>query len=348
MTERETLRLLSFGAGAIGTFIGGSLALQGHEVSFVERPEMVAQLKEKPLRLNLHGVEHEVMAAGAYSSIKEALAVGEYDVVLFALKAYDTDAALASIKPLANKIPPVLCLQNGVDNEGNIASVLGKEKVISCTITSAIGRRDIGDIVLEKSRGMGIARGLPLTEKLATELNKAGIRTELFECAEDMKWSKMITNLLSNAGSAILGIPPGEVFANKYAFRIEIAQIVECLKVMNARGINVVDLPGVPVKALAFAIRFLPTFIKQPILSWQVGGGRGEKMPSFYLDLQNGRGKSEVSYLNGAVSRFGKEVGVNTPVNNFLSETLNAMVAGELPQDAYLRNPEKLYRAIFH
>ncbi|HEX7433758.1 MAG TPA: 2-dehydropantoate 2-reductase N-terminal domain-containing protein, partial [Anaerolineaceae bacterium] len=41
------LRFLIFGAGAIGTYIGGSLALAGHNVIFFERPEIALRLRER-------------------------------------------------------------------------------------------------------------------------------------------------------------------------------------------------------------------------------------------------------------------------------------------------------------
>ncbi len=47
------LKVLSFGAGAIGTYIGGSLALAGHQVVFVEQPKVVEELRERGLRLDL-------------------------------------------------------------------------------------------------------------------------------------------------------------------------------------------------------------------------------------------------------------------------------------------------------
>jgi 2-dehydropantoate 2-reductase len=47
------LKVLSFGAGAIGTYIGGSLALAGHQVVFVEHPSIVDELRERGLRLDL-------------------------------------------------------------------------------------------------------------------------------------------------------------------------------------------------------------------------------------------------------------------------------------------------------
>ena len=38
-------RFLVFGAGAIGSLIGGKLALQGHEVTFLEREKDIAHLQ---------------------------------------------------------------------------------------------------------------------------------------------------------------------------------------------------------------------------------------------------------------------------------------------------------------
>jgi Ketopantoate reductase PanE/ApbA C terminal. len=76
----------------------------------------------------------------------------------------------------------------------------------------------------------------------------------------------------------------------------------ECLAVMKAQGIDVVDLPKTPVRALAFATR-LPLWLSKPLLGRAAGSGRGGKMPSFHIDLHSGRGKSEVDYLHGAVVR---------------------------------------------
>lgn len=50
-------------------------------------------------------------------------------------------------------------------------------------------------------------------------------------------------------------------------------------------------------------------------------------MPSLHIDLHGGRGKTEVDYLNGAVVRFGLRLGVPTPINRVLNETLLALIA---------------------
>jgi len=343
------LKILSFGAGAIGSYIGGSLALAGHSLVFVERPEVLDELRERGLRLDL-SIDKRRTAKGAYlvdpsmfvaaGSLEDALNYGPYDVAIYALKSFDTPAALEGIEPFAEKMPPVLCLSNGVDNERALAGVLGDEKVIYGTVTSAIGRRGLGDIVLEKLRGIGIASTHPISNRLTAAANQAYLNAQSFSDPAAMKWSKMLTNLIANPTSAILDMTAAEIFAHKKLYALEIEMLRECLSVMEAQGIKVVDLPGTPVRALAFATR-LPLWLSKPLLTKAAGGGRGGQMPSFHIDLYGGRGKSEVDFLHGAVVRAGEKVGLPTPVNKLLTETLLALTNGEMTLEKYARQPEK-------
>lgn len=348
------LKVLVFGAGAIGTYIGGSLALAGQQVVFVERPKTVEELRQRGLRLDLTLDKRRQSKAACrvdpasfviVSTLEEALRYGPFDVALFALKSFDTQAALEGIKPYADKAPPILCLSNGVSNELTIANALGRDKAIYGTVTTAIGRRGAGDIVLERLRGVGIAKGHTLSEKLNNVFNAAYLNSNLFEDADSMKWSKMLTNLIANPTSAILNMTAREVFANKNLYKLEIEMLRECLAVIDAKGFKVVDLPGTPVRALAFATK-LPLWLSKPLLGRAAGAGRGAKMPSFHIDLHSGRGKSEVEYLHGAVVRAGETCNVPTPVNKVLTEILLALTNKEIPLEEFARKPEKLLAKI--
>ena len=344
------LKILTFGAGAIGTYIGGSLVLAGHQVVFVERPKTVDELRERGLRLDLT-LDTRRQTRDAFvinspsvvivSTLDEALRYGPFDLALFALKSFDTQSALDGMKPFVDKLPPLLCLSNGVSNEAAIAEVLGKDKVIYGTVTTAIGRRGAGDIVLERLRGVGVAKGHPLSEKINNQLNIAQLNSRLFDNAASMKWSKMLTNLLANPSSAILDMTAAEIFASRDLYKLEIDMLKECLAVMEAQGIEVIDLPGTPVRALAFATT-LPLWLSKPLVGRAAGAGRGGKMPSFHIDLHAGRGKSEVEYLHGEVVRAGKRVNVPTPVNKLLTETLLALTNKEIPLEEFAHKPEKL------
>lgn len=344
----ETLRVLCFGVGAIGTYVGGSLALAGCEVVFIERPALVETLLKKGLHLGLPVGEKVVEHPTIVLSIQEALATGKFDVAILAIKSFDTASFIEEILPFLGSIPPILCLQNGVDNEPALEKALGKEKVIAGTVTTAIGRRDVGDIAVERLRGIGVFSGHPISKRLVEKMDEAGLKPELIPDAAAMKWSKMVTNLIANASSAILDMTPAEIFKHPGLFEIEIRQLHEVLAVMEKKNIKVIDLPGTPVKLLAWAVKALPLAISRPLLAKAVGGGRGGKMPSFHIDLYSGRGVSEIDYLNGAVVRNGKQAGVATPVNALLTEILLGMTRGEIDKAEYAHQPENLIALANH
>lgn len=356
MKHTVSVNVLVYGAGAIGTYFGGSLAQAGHKVTFIEQPKVADDLNQRGLTLDLRIDPrrkeslplHLVPGSfDCYGSLEQALGKGPFDAAIFALKSFDTVAALQSLQPFKDQLPPVLCLQNGVENETAIAAVLGANKVLYGTTTHSVARQSAGSIVLERCRGVGLAPGADkalqtLAGDLAEAMNEAWLNARLYPRPADMKWSKMLTNLLGNATAAILDMTPAEVFQNQGLFKLEMGMMQETLLVMEALGIHPVNLPGVPVSLLSWAVFDLPASIAKPLMVKLVGGGRGGKMPSFHIDLHSGRGRSEVDYLNGAVVRAGERVRVATPINRLLNQTLMDLVAGKQEVSTYSRHPEKL------
>jgi 2-dehydropantoate 2-reductase len=342
----ERLTWLIFGAGAIGTYVGGSLILHGHKVVFLDLPEAVTNILEHGLKLNLHGQEHRILHPVIYTTPPGAISHSSFDISVFALKSYNTELALDLIRPFTDQIPPVLCLQNGVENEPALESVLGKDKVIAGTVTSAISRRAVGDILLERLRGVGIANTHPLSPRIAQALSDSGLNARLYSSPSSMKWSKMLTNLLANASSAILDMTPAEILAHPGLYRVEIAQLREAIQVCRAHQIQIVDLPGTPVRIYTWLISNLPPSVSRVFLSRIAGKGRGQKMPSFHIDLHSGIGKSEVDYLNGAVVRFGEHMNIPTPVNRWLNQTLRMLTQKSMSLDEYSHQPEKYLNTV--
>jgi 2-dehydropantoate 2-reductase len=347
------MKWLCFGAGAIGTYIGGSLALAGEELTFLEQPAVLGELQRKGLRLDLRADKRRPSADALilaptsvrfFESLPEALEHGPFDAAIYALKSFDTAAATDAMRPMAERMPPVVCFSNGIDNEDLLRGALGEGKVIPATVTTAVGRGGPGDIVLERLRGVGVSSKHPTSKRLLAAANAALLNARAYSDPAAMKWSKMLTNLIANPTSAILDMTASEVLNHPRIYQLEMAMLRECLAVMRALRIPVVDLPGTPVRALALAAR-LPGWASKPFLSKAAGAGRGGKMPSFHIDLHSGRGRSEVEYLHGAVARSGAAAGVSTPVNAFLTETLLALTRGDMPREEFAREPDKLLRA---
>jgi 2-dehydropantoate 2-reductase len=352
----EFLNFLVFGAGAIGTYVGGSLAAAGHRVTFIDQPEVIQQLRSQGLLLDLSAdrrrhttpkisLSSQNKSVRFAASLQEALQDQLFDFGIFALKSFDTFAAVEAMRPFVVDLPPFLCLSNGVENESALAEALGKDKVLAGTVTSSVGRRAAGNIVLERLRGVGVEDGHPLSLCLASALDEAGLNTRLYPRAAEMKWSKLLTNLLANASTAILDMSPSEVLADPRLFNLEMSMLREALQVMRARGIRVVDTPKTPVRLLALAVS-LPSSLARPLLVKAAGGGRGKKMPSFHIDLYARRGRTEVQWLNGAVTRFGEQARITTPVNRLLTDTLLSMTCGDISLAEMAHQPEKLLKLV--
>jgi len=350
------MKILFFGAGAIGTYIGGSLASAGHAVTFIERPEPADAIRARGLKVRRGAQAETIRNISVVTSPAEALAAGPYDFGVFALKSFDTATALQELRAAAHlppaeaqpsvPVPPLLCFQNGVDNEAEIVRSLGADHVIAGTVTTAVGKPGPGEAVEERKRGVGVALGHPLSVPVVQALNQARLNARPYPAPGPMKWSKVLTNLIGNATSAILDLPVAALFADRRLFALEVAVLRECLAVMRAQAYAPVDLPGTPVRALVLAVERLPRALAQPILTRAVGGGRGGKMPSFHIDLHGGRGRTEVRWLNGAVVAHGARLGVAAPVNQALTDTLEALSAGRLDKEQFRQRPENLLRLI--
>jgi 2-dehydropantoate 2-reductase len=335
------MKIIIFGAGAIGSYFGASLLLGGNEVVFLEREPAAGVLKRSGITMKRKGLVQKVSGLRIFTDYEEIAPSGPFDLGILAVKSYDTEGFIAGIRMFKDILPPILSLQNGVANEDILSAFIGREKVIAGSVTTAIGREGTGEIVVEKLRGVGIAGSSELVSEIVKVFNESGLIAKGYPRVLDMKWSKMLTNLQANATSAILNMLPGEIYANRKLFSLEMEQLREALEVMRAQEIKVVDLPRTPVRLLA-AGSGLPFWLGQPIIGSVLGKGRGDKQPSFLIEIQNKTGKSEVAFLNGAVVSHGKEKVISTPINSVLTNTLMGIVSGNINQQDFDHQPERL------
>ena len=94
---------LLIGAGAIGTYIGASLAHAGCKVSFLERAEFTEQLRQTGVKLKLPASEIVIPKVEVFSNPQQAF-MQKYDVVVFAMKSFDTKIAAESLHPIRARL----------------------------------------------------------------------------------------------------------------------------------------------------------------------------------------------------------------------------------------------------
>jgi len=241
-------------------------------------------------------------------------------------------------------------IQNGVGGDAIAAGVLGDTPIVAGVITWVVSTAAPGEYVVQsRRRGLGLApytatqQSVHALERLFRD---AGMRCRVYEDARAMRWSKLLLNILGNALPAILDLSPAEVFADEHLYALERAAFLEALAVMRAAAIPVVDLPGYPVRGLVTVMERLPEHYSRPLMARLIAGGRSGKAPSLQIDLRQGRSRSEVTSLNGAVVREGERLGVATPANAAICETLLGILSGTVPREDVRRNPSTLLRRI--
>ena len=124
------MKLLIYGAGAIGGSIGAHLARAGHEVTLVDRDEAhVSAMQRRGLELR-----------GPVASFRTPVTActptqlgGSYRVILLCVKSQHTEAAVKMLQPGLAPQGFVVSMQNGL-NEPLIASMVGAERTLGAFI----------------------------------------------------------------------------------------------------------------------------------------------------------------------------------------------------------------------
>jgi len=333
------MRYLIYGTGAVGGYLGGLLNLSGIRTTFLARPRIAAALQESGLQIRAKSNQGQIPEPRVFVSAEEALNQPAPDVILLTVKAYDVEAAAGQIQEYAPEPIPIVCFTNGVGSEANLSNLLTQHAILPATTTTAVQMRENGVVQIERKRGVGLAGTHPIIASITSDFSQAGIRVRRYQNPERMKWSKLLTNIISNATSAIVGWPPKRVFNHPGLYRLEVEALRETVRVMRSMGIRPQNLPKVPVALLSFGI-FFPVSITNGILGRIVSKGRGSKRPSFHYDI--GRGRSEVGWLNGAVVKEGERIGLPTPANRILTETMLKLTEDATEHEQFHDHPTEL------
>ncbi|MEM7332035.1 MAG: 2-dehydropantoate 2-reductase [Chloroflexota bacterium] len=338
------MKILVYGAGAIGGYFGGRLSQSGHNVTFIVREVNAEAIDSFGLTIVEKGLETTARPKTA-SSIPQAFNNNqEYDLIILGMKSYDLFPSLDPLIAFCPNPKKILTTQNGIGIENKLVEQFGAESVIAGSVTLPISKETSNRIKVEREGGIALAPTSPKQQikAWAQLFQKAQIPTTRFKDFESMKWSKAMLNIVGNASSAILNRSPKAVYSSEIMYDLEIRMLKEMLKVMEAKKLSVVDLPGYSAKNLAFGVRRMPRGLLKPILSNVVSNGRGDKMPSFHIDLNNRKGKSEVIYHNAAIAQVGKQLNIATPVNAALASVLIKIIRQEVDWREFNGRPKRL------
>lgn len=300
------MRYLIIGAGAVGGTIGGLLAAAGKDVVLVARGPHLAALRKNGLRLELPRGDQE-LAIPAVAGPDE-LTPREDDLLVLAVKTQDTAAALDTWSGFGGR-PPVVCAQNGVENERLALRRLPDVYGMCVWLPSSHLVPGVVQAPCAPLTGMLHVGRYPSGEdatarRIAADLSDAGFGAPVTREVMAWKYAKLISNL-ANAVEAVCGPAPEQPLA-ELALRA------------RAEGTAVLDAAGIPYVSAELQDETRGQLMRpQPVKGRTRGGG------SSWQSLQRGTGSIETDYLNGEIVMLGRRLGIPTPVNEALLHLAN-------------------------
>jgi 2-dehydropantoate 2-reductase len=295
------MRFVVYGAGAIGGVIGGRLVEHGHDVALIARGAHYEAIRDHGLTIESPDgtVTVEVEAVGHPSK----LGFTDADIVILATKSQDTLAALTALAGATAPTTPVVCAQNGVENERValrwFANVYGM--CVMCPAAHLVP----GVVQAYSSPTPGILHvgrfpvGIDdVAEHIAAALRDATFASEARPDIMRWKYTKLLMNLANAAEAAFA--PSDARNAVGTRVREEGAQVLRAAGIAFATNDEDAALRG-------------DTLRIRPIGSERRGGG------SSWQSLERRTGSVESDYLNGEIVALARLHGVPAPVNEALA-----------------------------
>ena len=289
------MKVTVVGAGAVGGYFGGRLAASGNDVAFLARGRHLEALRDAGLRVQ--SVQGDLSLRVTVTD--DPTRVGPTDYVLFCVKAYDTESASSLLPPLLAEDTAVISLQNGIDNEDILASVVGSDHVVggvayiySTLAEPGVIRHTGGptSVVVGELQGGASER----VSRFIEGCLRAGFSAEQSVDIRSVLWSKFACICAMGGLTAAIRLPVGDVRStpsSRELFRRVVAEVGE---VARAEGVDLGD--DLPDRHLALADGLEP-----------------HGFSSLYHDLINGN-RMELDPLLGAAVRRGAAAGVSTPM----------------------------------
>lgn len=313
MAADHRLRIAVAGAGSVGCYVGGCLALAGRDVTLLLRPALAEAIARHGLRLSgLDGTDRLIEPAAVRLATDPEAAFAGADVILVTVKSGDTPAMAGLIAEHGPSGVTVVSLQNGVGNPGVLLARLGgMARVVAGMVPfNVVQTRPEGGpprFHRATSGTLLIGAGVP---GLRAGLDVEGLRVAEHRDMAGVLWGKLILNL-NNALNALAGIPLARELSDRRWRLLLARQIEEALAVLDAAGVHPDRIERVPARAIPHILR-LPDILFR-LLARRMLAIDPEARSSMWEDLLRGR-KTEIDYLQGAILSLARKAGVATPV----------------------------------
>ncbi len=299
-------RYVVFGAGAVGGVVGARLSQAGHDVALIARGAHLEAIRSHGLRL-LTPIEDVTLQIPAAADPAELDVGRDGDVVLLAVKSQDTLGALDRLRAAGADAVPVVCVQNGVENERVAqrrfsdvygAYVLAPTNHLEPGVVEATGSNLSGFLYFGRYPS-GSDR---LCDEIAETLSGARFVSRAVDDVMRLKHAKLLLNLANVVGALFADAP-------------QLSDLEARVRTEGEAVLQAASIPHDDPHASDRQTRWKDLGVAA--IEGRIRGGS-----STWQSLKRGSpthpATLETDYLNGEISLLGRLHGVPTPLNDAL------------------------------
>lgn len=298
------MKILIYGIGGVGGFIGGKLAQTQHQVTFIARGAHLKAIQENGL--SVESITGN-FTAYPHHATDDLSTIDTPDLVIFGTKSWQLEKVAKEILQYTNDSTLFLPLQNGANNTEILNTVLPKQQVLAglCRMISFIKSPGVisnPDIPPTFLFGEQDNTRTPRVNAILAIFKEAGLHAEIPENIQVAIWQKFLFITTVSAIGGLTRAPIGVMRDTPYIKDLMLKTAQEVAAVAKAKGI---PLPEDTInKTFAAIARQAPN-----------------TTASTQRDLMEGK-PSELENFNGFIVKEGKKLGVPTPVNELIYELL--------------------------
>ena len=298
------MRIGIMGSGGLGGYFGARLALGGADVRFIARGRHLEAMRRDGLRVE----GPEPLHVRSVQATDNPAHAGVVDVVLLGVKLWDTEQAIAQMRPMVGPDTTVISFQNGVLKDQSLRSafdpkqIMGGVGYVATTIEAPGVIRQTGPmqrLIFGEFDGSRSARG----EALLAACLAGGINAELSGDILREIWQKYVFLVGLSGTTTTMRRTIGPIRSNPQtrAFLLDVMR--EVVAVGRAHGVA------------------LPEDYAEAAGMERADTVSPDMTSSMHHDLERGN-PLEVRWLAGGVVELGRAKGVPTPLNRAIADIL--------------------------
>ncbi|MEA1912016.1 MAG: 2-dehydropantoate 2-reductase [Spirochaetota bacterium] len=301
------MKISIIGAGAMGSLYGGKLSLAGNNVVLYDiNKAHVDMINSKGLIIEESATGEKIIAHPIASSNPDD--VSGSDLLIIFVKSTATKLVAEQFAKFAKPETIALTLQNGLGNEDILRDVFGAERTAAGVTSQGATFLAPGEIRHAGNGPTHICMSNKDNDKLKDVISvfsDSGFEIHIEENIADLVWSKLIINVGINAVTALSGLENGKLLDYPDMKSLMADLVGEAVKVAEKKGVK-----------LSYA---------DPLqIVYDVSEKTSLNRSSMLQDFDRGS-FTEIDFINNAIVREGKKLGIATPFNSAVSKLVKSM-----------------------